>query len=135
MSENLNLVRSIYAAWERGDWSSIDWADPAIELVMVDQPGAQEAKGIAATAVAWRDFLSTWDGYRIEAREYRELNDARVLVLLQAFGRSRAAGLDLKDVTRGHNGANVFEIRDGKVIRLDAYFDERAALADLGLEG
>jgi ketosteroid isomerase-like protein len=133
VSENLDLVRSIYADWERGDWSRADWADPDMELVMVDQPGAQEAKGIAATTAAWRDFLSTWNGYRIEAREYRELSDGRVLVLLQAFGRSRAGGLDLKDVTRGQRGANVFEIRDSKVIRLDAYFDERAALADLGL--
>ena len=134
MSQNLDLVRSIYTDWERGDWSSADWADPEIEFVMVDQPGVREAKGIAATAAAWRDFLSIWEGYRIEAREYRELNDGRVLVLLQAFGRSMAAGLDLKDVTRGHRGANVFEIRDGKVIRLDVYFDERGALADLGLE-
>jgi ketosteroid isomerase-like protein len=133
VSENLDLVRSIYASWEQGDWSSADWAHPEIELVMVDQPGAREAKGITAMAAAWRDFLTTWEGYRIEAREYRELSDGRVLVLLQAFGRSRAAGLDLKDVTRGQRGANVFEIRHGEVTRLDAYFDERAALADLGL--
>jgi hypothetical protein len=102
-------------------------------LVIVDQPDAREAKGIAAMRAAWRDFLSVWEDYRIEAREYRDLDDGRVLVLLQAFGRSRAAGVDLKDVTEGRRGANVFEIRNGKVIRLDAYFDERGALADLGL--
>lgn len=31
-------------------------------------------------------------------------------------------------------GANVFHIREGKVVKLVIYFDRRHALADLGLE-
>ena len=36
--ENVEIVRSICAAWDRGDYRSVGWADPEIEFVIVDGP-------------------------------------------------------------------------------------------------
>jgi ketosteroid isomerase-like protein len=66
--------------------------------------------------------------------EYRSLDDRRVLVIVHAHGRGKSSGVELNESTRAAGGgANLFHIRDGKVVRLDAYFDRRRALADLGL--
>jgi ketosteroid isomerase-like protein len=134
-SANLDLVRSIYADWERGDWSTASWAHPNIEFVLVDDPGSETHRGLAAMAEAWRAFLSAWADYRVESEEYRTLDEGDVLVLMRAYGRGKASGVELSERTRGRGGATLFHIRDGMVVRLDAYFDRDRALADLGLEG
>jgi hypothetical protein len=55
---NLDVVRSIYAAWERGDWSSVEWAHPEIEFDVVDGPEPGVRIGVAAMAEPWQKYLS-----------------------------------------------------------------------------
>jgi ketosteroid isomerase-like protein len=121
-------VRSIYAAWARGDFSRAEWAHPQIEYVLPDGPEPGTWTGIAAMADAFHDQLRAWEDYRVEATEFRELDDERVLVLVQfrASGKTSAVGVDQK-------GAEVFFISAGKVTKLIAYWDRESALADLGL--
>jgi ketosteroid isomerase-like protein len=97
-SANLELVRSIYAAWERGDFSKTEWADPDIEYVIADGPAAGTWRGLAGMAAAWRDFLKAWEGARARAEQYRELDDERVLVLFRRGGRGKTSGLDLEQI-------------------------------------
>jgi hypothetical protein len=130
VSEKLNLVRSIYANWERGDWSVSTWADPDIEFVIADGPDPASCNGLLAMAAAWREFLAAWSGYSIAADEYRELDDERVFVLLHAGGEGKASGLVIPGEVAG---ANLFHVRGGLVKRLVVYFDHRHALGDLGI--
>jgi GNAT superfamily N-acetyltransferase/ketosteroid isomerase-like protein len=130
-AENLELVRSIFARWERGDFRSVTWAHPQIKYAIVDEPGTRTATGVAAMARTWREFLSAWEEYRVEAHEYLAIDDERVLVALRARGRGKASGLDIGFVTDGRRSANIFHVRGGKVIQLTSYFDRDRALTDL----
>ena len=129
--ENVELVRSIYAEWERGDYSSAAWAVADIECVFSDGPSPRRSRGLAAMAEASRDYLSAFEEYHQEAKEFRALDSARVLVLVQRSGRGKRSGLELGQMQT--QGAHVFHVRDGKVTSFVAYWDRDRALADLGL--
>jgi ketosteroid isomerase-like protein len=132
MSENLDLVRSLCADWERGDFfASGEWVHPDIEFVLPDGPDPGSWNGKDAMVRAWRDRLGAWDHFQAGVEEYRELDHDRILVFNQARGRGKTSGVELGEIGRG---ATLFHVRNGKVIRLVAYFDRHRALADLGLK-
>jgi ketosteroid isomerase-like protein len=130
-SSNLELVWSIYAEWERGDFSSAEWAHQEIEFVQADGPDPGRWTGVAAMANAFRGRLSTLHEFRAVADEYRVLDEERVLVIHHRIGRGKTSGVDIGRM--GSGGANVFYVRDGRVARLINYVDRDRALADLGL--
>ena len=132
MSENLDLVRSIYADWERGDYGSAQWAHANIELIVADGPSPGRWKGLPAMAASARDLFSVWEDLRAEAEDYRALDGERVLVLDHRTGRGKTSGLELADMPT--QGGTVWHMRDGKVTRLVIYWDRDRALADLGLK-
>jgi ketosteroid isomerase-like protein len=131
MSANLDLVRSILAAWEHGDFSATDWAHPEIEWVFADGPEPGTWKGLSGMAKAHREWLGAWEDLRIVVDEYREVDDERVLVLVHLTGRGKTSGLEIGQVRA--KGADLFRVWGGKVARLVLYMNRERALADLGL--
>ena len=89
VSANLELVRSIYAATERGDYTWAAWAHPEIEFVIPDGPDPGNWTGLAEMADAHRNFMSAWESLRTEADEVREIDSDRVLVLAHNIGRGK----------------------------------------------
>jgi hypothetical protein len=89
-SPNLDLVRSIFTAWEHGDYSSVVWAHPEVQFVIADGPSPGSWTGLAGMAEAFREeVLGAFQDTGAEADEYRELDDERVVVLFRRTGRGK----------------------------------------------
>ena len=126
--ENLDVVRSVFAEWERGEFSTRpEWADPRMVFEIPDGPEPSTQTVIAA-GPGVEAFLELWEQLRFEAEEYRELADGSVLVLSRMTGRGNASGVEVDQLR-----ASVFRVSDGKVTRLVLYWDRDRALADLSL--
>jgi ketosteroid isomerase-like protein len=125
--ENVGAVRSILANWARGDYSSVEWADPDIVFIGADNP--EETRGIEAAGHRWRDFLKAWDDFGTTPEQFIDVGDDRVLVLVRFEGRGRASGAS----TTSFSGAQLFTLREGKVVRLVLYSNIGEALAAAGL--
>jgi ketosteroid isomerase-like protein len=129
--ENVEIVRSIFAQTERGEffgWGSL--ADPEIEFAIADGPDPGSWTGLRAVTAAWTDRAREFGGVRSYAEEYRALDSERVLVLTRTSGRGTASGIEV-----GAPGACVLHVRDAKVARVVVYLDRQNALAELGLAG
>jgi ketosteroid isomerase-like protein len=130
MSENLDLVRSIYASWGRGDFSRATWADRDISFEFADGPEPGRWTGLEAMSKAYGDWLRGWRDFSAKPERYMEADDRRILVFVLNSGRGRASGVGLEQ----RSVANLFELSDGKVTRFVIYWDRARALADLGIE-
>ena len=76
------------------------------------------------------DWLTPWETYRIAADGFRDLDPDRVAVLTHHRGRLRDGGAEVD--TRG---LDLWTLRDGLFLRLEAFMDRQLGLAAAGLQG
>jgi ketosteroid isomerase-like protein len=131
MSANVDLVRSIYADWERGDYSSVEWAHPDIEYMMADGPEPGASTGVVGIQEGLSTILDVWEDWRPEVQDYRELDCERVLVLTRRRARGKTSGLEIEQTRT--RGATLWRVCDDRVTKLVIYWDRERAFADLGL--
>lgn len=129
--ENVETVRAIFARWAMGDFGWSEWAAPEIQFVMADGLNHGSWRGVPEMARAWREVLRAWEDFRVDVEDCRPIGRDRVLVLTRNTGRGKGSGVEIAPLST--NGANVFTLRGGKVVRLVAYWDRARAFEDLGL--
>ena len=69
-----------------------------------------------------RAWLSGWEHWEAEAEEYLEFGN-HVVVLAIYRGRGKGSGVEIHQ-----QGAHVFELRDGKVVRLEIFASREKAI-------
>ena len=123
--ENVEIVRAIFVAWEKGDFSSGEWADPEIEFRSVAEGGP--TYGIAAMGRRC-EWLKAFEHFSTHPEEYLDTGNV-VLVMNRFLGTGKGSDAPISDF----QGACLFALRDGRVVRLVLFTDRRKALEAAGL--
>lgn len=122
---NVEVIRPIYEEWGQGNWKPyFDVYDPDMEWGW-----SSEFLGLGGVfkdhetpnprLLAW---LSGWERWRAEADEFLEFGDY-VVVLATYRGRGKGSGVEIST-----EGAHVFKVRDGKVVRLEIFASREMAI-------
>ena len=61
--ENVEIVHSIHRAWEEGDFSSADWADPDIEYSPPHDK--RVSRGVTEMGRRFGEWIAAWEPPRI----------------------------------------------------------------------
>jgi ketosteroid isomerase-like protein len=128
--EDLEAIRAVYAEWGRGNWRpKFDIYDEEMEWGWSDEfPGLAGVYHDPADRNArLYEWLSPWEDWRCEAQDY-VVQDEYVVALTRYRGRGKGSGAIVDE-----EGAHLWKMRDGKVVRLVVYADRAKALAEAGV--
>jgi ketosteroid isomerase-like protein len=131
--ENVEIVRSLFEASNRGDIRvGADLIDEGVVfdtrgMDLEDEDFARVYFGPGGVRAFWRAWLPAWTDMQVEVRWIRAVGD-RVIVWLHQQQVGRVSGLPVEfDV------AWDFLFRDGKIVRMAFFRDERKVLEAVGL--
>jgi uncharacterized protein len=123
--ENVGRVREGFAAVNRGDVEAlVRDMDPDIEWYPTpDFLAAGPFRGHEGIRSLMRLMIDSFESFVIEGEQFIDAGDAVVVPLFQrGMGATSGAAVEVRYVL-------VFRFREGKVFRVDSYYDKGEALA------
>jgi ketosteroid isomerase-like protein len=123
-SDNVDLIRSIYAAWLAGT-SARGFIDPEIEYV--NPPDAVES-GTRRGPASFGLIRDAYDDVEVRPERFVETGDD-VVVVATLTGVSREARIPVK-----RQQGYVWTVKDGKAVRFRWFNSAREALNAAGIE-
>ena len=131
-SENVEISRRAWDAWTRGAVDEVfEYFDPDVEWDTTTYEGWPEVgvykrhDGVREFFEAW---LASWERYESGVDEFIEAGDGRVVALAwqRGYGTDSHAPVEME-------WAQVATLRDGLIVRMEAWSDREAALRSVGL--
>jgi uncharacterized protein len=121
MTGNLDLARSTYEAFARGDIDTvlagfaedIEWIEPDGYFV-----GAGGVRGRAAVSEVFAQYPEFWSEFSVTPERFLEAGEEWVIVTGSQHGVARATGKEYRG-----RFANIWRIRNGQAVRLEVYTD------------
>jgi uncharacterized protein len=124
--ENVELVRAIYEA--RGLDAALEFYAPDIEWDMSDRVFNPKVYRGHDGVRSWRTELrDVWSEWRNEPEQFIDADD-RVVAIVRSVAKADGSGVELTE-----RWAQVWTVRDGKIVRLRHYRDPAVALEAVGL--
>jgi len=129
--ENVEIVRNAIEASMRQDWKrAAELIDPNVEMhgTVGGLEEGRVARGLPEILNSFEaSDLEAWEERRLEPQKFLHINDL-VVVLLHEYRRGKGSGIEVETDT-----AVVFTVRDGRVVGIQGYLDQVAALEAAGL--
>ena len=94
-----------------------------------DDPSRPIFYGMDGFVSSFRDWLSAWQSWVVTATEFIDVDETRVLVLLDVRARSMTHQVEIPI-----EGANLLTFSDGRLGRLEIFFDRAQAREAAGLK-
>ena len=129
--ENVEIVRSLYALWSRGDYmGTADFFDPQVEFARIGAEGVGgegEWRGQERMWTVTAEYFRAYEDVRNELEEIVDLGD-RVLTLSRQYARGKSSGIPIEQPL-----GEIFTLKEGKVVRLESYWERLKAVEAAGL--
>jgi ketosteroid isomerase-like protein len=126
--DNVEIVRRMWEAFlgedpVRGLW----FCDPEIEWDGTNLPDGKIARGHEAIVEHVMSWAEMWDDWRMESERFIDAGGDQVILIFRELGRSES-GLQLDE-----RHAELYTVRDGKIVHRKGFSDPDEALEAAGL--
>jgi uncharacterized protein len=128
--ENVEIVRRMYDAYNRGDFESaladfapdVEWSDPP------DNPGGRTWHGPEGVQGALATWQGAWQDFRYEIQELIDCDGDKVLLAALQTGRGLVSGVSVSE-----ENFCVFTLQGGRIVRQEMFRHRPEALEAAGL--